>query len=70
MGLSYPFHFACDACGAEVSVTRAEARDLWPDPDSHDAVEVALEQEHGWTNGAWGVWCPDCEPGPSPEPGA
>jgi len=69
-GLSYPFVFKCDACSAEVTVTRAQARALFPNPDSLDAVDVVLEQEHGWTSDAWGVWCPDCEPGSSAEPGS
>ena len=59
-GLTYPFVFECDGCGAEVEVTRSEATDLWTDPDSLNAVDVVLEQEHGWMKDRRGVYCPDC----------
>lgn len=61
-GLSYPFAFKCDECGAEATVTRAEARNLHPNPDSLTAVDEVLQQKRGWTKGTWGAYCPDCEP--------
>jgi hypothetical protein len=61
-GLSYPFVFACESCGTEVEVTRAEARDLSSNPDSLDAVDVVLRQEHRWMKDHRGAYCPDCEP--------
>ena len=61
-GLSYPFVFECDECGAETSVTRAEARDLYPNPDSLTAVDEVLQQEKGWTQRASAAYCPDCSP--------
>ncbi len=59
-GLSYPFVFECESCDRETTVTRAEARDLYPNPDSLTAVDVVLEQEKGWTQGTSGAYCPDC----------
>lgn len=61
-GLSYPFVFECDGCDAEATVTRAQARDLFPNPESLDAVDEVLIQEHGWTKDRRGVYCPDCDP--------
>ncbi len=61
-GLSYPFVFECNECGAETSVTRAEARDLYPNPDSLTAVDEVLQQEKGWTQRASAAYCPDCSP--------
>ncbi len=60
-GLSYPFVFECKKCGAEATVTRTEARDLYPNPDSLTAVDEVLQQEKGWTNGERGAYCPDCD---------
>ena len=42
-GLAYPFVFVCSSCGARVTVTRAEAADLWPDPDERTAVVRTAE---------------------------
>lgn len=61
-GLSYPFVFECDGCEAEVTVTRAQARDLFPNPDSLDAVDEVLIQVHGWTKDVRGAYCPNCDP--------
>jgi Zn finger protein HypA/HybF involved in hydrogenase expression len=61
-GLSYSFVFECEECGTEATVTRTEARDLYPNPDSLTAVDEALQQEKGWTKSTWGAYCPDCEP--------
>lgn len=61
-GLSYPFVFACKNCGTEIEVTRAEARDLFPNPDSLDAVNEVLIQRHGWTKDRRGAYCTDCDP--------
>jgi hypothetical protein len=44
-GLSYPFVFECEECDTETTVTRAEARDLYPNPDSLTAVDEVLQQE-------------------------
>jgi len=60
MKLSYPFVFSCHECEAETTVTRAEARDLYPNPDSLTAVDEVLEQEKGWTQETWRAYCPDC----------
>jgi hypothetical protein len=60
-GLSYPFVFECDSCGVEVEVTRDQATYMYPDPDNVDAVDVVLEQVHGWTKDYRGAWCSDCE---------
>ena len=46
-GLSYPFVYECSACGNETTVTREDARGLYPDPDSLNAADVVLEQR-GW----------------------
>jgi hypothetical protein len=61
-GLSYPFVFECDKCEAEATVTRAEAQDLYPNPDSLTAVDEALQQQKGWTNDERGAYCPECDP--------
>jgi hypothetical protein len=58
--LTYPFVFECESCGTEATVTRAEARDLYPNPDSLTAVDEVLEQEKGWTQGSRGAYCPNC----------
>lgn len=49
LGLTYPFVFGCDGCDAEVEVTRNEATDLYPNPDSLDVLDVVLRQKHSWT---------------------
>jgi len=67
-GLSYPFVFECEKCGTETTVTRAEARDLYPNPDSLTAIDEVLQQEKGWTNDQRGAYCPDCQP-PTPRAG-
>ncbi|MCS3613526.1 hypothetical protein GGP50_003300 [Salinibacter ruber] len=59
-GLTYPFVFECEECSTEATVTRAEARDLYPNPDSLTAVDEVIEQKKGWTQGASGAYCPDC----------
>lgn len=61
-GLSYPFFFSCSSCGTRVEVTRSQALDLHPNPDSHNAVDMVLTQEHGWTKDHSMVYCPDCDP--------
>ena len=53
-GLSYPFVYECSNCDRETTVTREDARGLYPDPDSFNAVEVVL-QERGWARGARSV---------------
>ena len=60
-GLSYPFVHECCGCGNETTVTRDDARDLYPDPDSLNAVDVVLEQR-GWMRGEVEemLFCPDC----------
>jgi hypothetical protein len=60
--LSHPFVFECEKCSAEATVTRTEARDLYPNPDSLTAVDEVLHQEKGWTNDERGAYCPDCDP--------
>jgi hypothetical protein len=49
-GLSYPFVYECSSCGTETTVTREDARGLYPDPDSPNAVDIVL-QERGWMRG-------------------
>jgi hypothetical protein len=46
-GLTYPLAFKCENCGTETTVTRAEARDLYPNPDSLTAVDEVLQQQKG-----------------------
>lgn len=65
-GLSYPFVFECLGCGTRVEVTRTDARDYVSNPDSHNAVETVLTEEHGWSKDIRGAYCPDCDP-PSKE---
>ena len=62
-GLTYPFIFECEECGTEATVTRAEARDLYPNPDSLTAVDEVLEQEKGWAQSRAGAYCPNCTEG-------
>jgi hypothetical protein len=59
--LSYPFVYECSGCEAEITVSREDARGLYPDPDSFNAVEVVL-QERGWMRGEQDemLFCPDC----------
>lgn len=66
-GLDYPFAYECSNCGAETTVTREEARGLYPDPDSFNAVEGVL-QERGWIRGELEemLFCPDCIGGSAP----
>jgi len=59
-GLTYPFVFECEECGTEATVTRAEARDLYPNPDSLTAVDEVLGQKKGWTQSRAGAYCPGC----------
>ena len=62
-GLTYPFVYERSNCGAGTTVTREDARGLYPDPDSLDAVEVVLEQR-GWSlESMHGPFCPDCADG-------
>jgi len=65
-GLSYPFTYECSNCSAETTVTRADARILYPNPESFNAVEVVLEQR-GWMRGEIDgvLFCPDCISGTS-----
>lgn len=58
--LSYPFAYECSGCRVESTVTREEARGLYPDPDSPNAPEVVL-QERGWVKGPDdGLYCSNC----------
>ena len=59
--LSYPFAYECSNCGAETTVTREDARGLYPDPDSVNAAKVVL-QERGWMRGEieGQLFCPGC----------
>jgi len=45
--LSYPFVFECCGCNEETTVTRSDARGVYPDPDLPNAAEIVL-QEGGW----------------------
>ena len=58
-GLSYPFVYECSGCGNETTVTRGDARGLYPDPDSLNAVDVVLEQR-GWMRMEEMLFCPEC----------
>lgn len=60
-GLSYPFVFECSNCDAETTVTREDARGLYPNADSVNALDVVLEQR-GWMRGELDreLFCPDC----------
>jgi DNA replicative helicase MCM subunit Mcm2 (Cdc46/Mcm family) len=57
----YPFNFECANCGEEVTVTRKDARGLYPDPDSPNAIEVVF-QERGLRagEGEGAIFCPAC----------
>ena len=63
-GLSYPFVYECSGCGNETTVTRDDARGLYLDLDSLNAVDVVLEQR-GWMRGEMEelLFCPDCAGG-------
>lgn len=61
-GLSYPFFFSCESCGERVKVTRQQARDLSPNPDSIDAVDAVLQKKHGWAKDHRGAYCPNGDP--------
>jgi hypothetical protein len=63
-GLSYPFVYECSGCGNETTVTRDDARGLYPDPDSLNAVDVVLEQR-GWMRDEIEelLFCPECAGG-------
>lgn len=62
--LDYPFVFECSNCDVETTVTRQDARDLYPDPDSIDAVHMVL-RDRGWLRDEIDrlIWCPDCAEG-------
>lgn len=59
--LSYPFAFECSNCDRETTVTRSDARGLYSDPNSYNAVTVVLEQR-GWVRGKREevLFCPTC----------
>lgn len=58
--VSYPSTYECSGCTDGLTVTREDARGLYPDPDSPNAPEVVL-QERGWFKGPNGeLYCPDC----------
>lgn len=61
MDLSYLFEFECANCEAETTVTREDARGLYPSPDSPNAPVVVLEQR-GWMRSEIddSLFCPDC----------
>ena len=67
-GLSYPFAYECSNCERETTVTREDARGLYPHPDSFNAVEVVL-QERGWMRGELEdlLFCPNCTGASAPE---
>lgn len=58
---SYPVVFECSNCEAETTVTREDARGLYPNPDSLNAPDVVLEQR-GWMRGEIDdlLFCSDC----------
>lgn len=60
-GLAYPFVFKCSGCGAETQVTREDASDMHPDPDSQGALGIALQQR-GWLKAPreQALYCSDC----------
>ena len=43
-GLSYPFVHECCGCDREATITRGNARGLYPKPNPSNATEVVLEQ--------------------------
>jgi hypothetical protein len=45
-----------------VKVTRQQARDLSPNPDSIDAVDAVLQKKHGWAKDHRGAYCPNGDP--------
>ena len=65
-GPDYPFDFVCAGCGKEITVEQSDARDLAPNPDSTDAVEIVLEQRGWLQNDIDGrLFCPDCTGAPA-----
>jgi hypothetical protein len=69
-GLTYPFVFACQECGAEAVVERSDVRDLHPNPDHLDAPTWVLTLERGWHHERGMVLCSDCAQEATPEAGA
>jgi hypothetical protein len=58
--VSYPSTYECSGCTDGLTVTREDARGLYPDPDSPHAPEVVL-QERGWVKGPNDdLYCPEC----------
>lgn len=43
-GPSYPFVYKCSNCDNKTTVTRTDAPNLYPNPDSINALDVVLEQ--------------------------
>jgi len=62
-GLDYPFHYVCSNCDTETTITRADSRDVHPNPDSLIAHALVL-RARGWMRDEIGglLWCPDCIP--------
>ena len=58
------FVHECSGCDREATITRTDARGLYPDPDSLNAVDVVLEQR-GRMQGEVKemLLCPDCAGG-------
>jgi hypothetical protein len=62
-GLDYPFVYECSNCDSETTITRSEARDLHPNPDSLNAHALVLRNRGWMRNELEGLlWCPGCIP--------
>ena len=59
-----PFVHEYFGCGNEMTVTREDARGLYPDLNPSNAAEVVLEQR-GWMYGESGrsIFCSECAGG-------
>lgn len=69
-GLTYPFVYKCSNCDNVATITRSEAQDVHPNPDSINAHALVL-RTRGWMQDEIGalLWCPDCIPSSVPERG-
>ena len=62
-GLTYPFVYECSNCDTEITITRTEAHDVHPNPDSLNSHALVL-RTRGWMRDEIEglLWCPACIP--------
>ena len=67
-GLTYPFVYECTNCNTQTTITRTQAHDVHPNPDSINAHILVLRTQ-GWMRDEIGglLWCPDCIPSDTDE---